>query len=90
MHRQIEIVAVRRMAALRPPGGTATAFESNERRTCCCEAKTRRAPYEAGEFTGVEDLAESTLSCSSFPSSTITGKSFIVGYGRFMQWQEKP
>jgi len=38
-----------------------------------------------GEFTTVEDVAEATLFCAAFPSSAMTGQSFIVSHGWFMQ-----
>jgi 3-hydroxybutyrate dehydrogenase len=38
-----------------------------------------------GEFTTVEDVAEATLFCAAFPSNAMTGQSFIVSHGWFMQ-----
>ena len=38
-----------------------------------------------GEFTTVEDVAEATLFCAAFPSSAMTGQSFVVSHGWFMQ-----
>jgi 3-hydroxybutyrate dehydrogenase len=38
-----------------------------------------------GEFTTVEDVAEATLFCATFPSNAMTGQSFIVSHGWFMQ-----
>ena len=38
-----------------------------------------------GEFTTVEDVAEATLFCAAFPSTAMTGQSFIVSHGWFMQ-----
>jgi 3-hydroxybutyrate dehydrogenase len=38
-----------------------------------------------GEFTTVEDVAETTLFCAAFPSKAMTGQSFIVSHGWFMQ-----
>src|SRR3989475_1636477 len=38
-----------------------------------------------GEFTAVEDVAEVTLFCASFPSNALTGQSLVVSHGWFMQ-----
>jgi 3-hydroxybutyrate dehydrogenase len=38
-----------------------------------------------GEFTTVEDVAAATLFCAAFPSNAMTGQSFIVSHGWFMQ-----
>lgn len=38
-----------------------------------------------GEFTTAEDVAEVTLFCASYPSNAMTGQSFIVSHGWFMQ-----
>lgn len=38
-----------------------------------------------GEFTTVEDVAEATLFCAAFPSNAMTGQSFIVSHGWFME-----
>jgi 3-hydroxybutyrate dehydrogenase len=38
-----------------------------------------------GEFTTVEDVAEATLFCAAFPSSAMTGQSFVVSHGWCMQ-----
>jgi 3-hydroxybutyrate dehydrogenase len=38
-----------------------------------------------GEFTMVEDVAEATLFCAAFPSNAMTGQSFVVSHGWFMQ-----
>ena len=38
-----------------------------------------------GEFTTVADVAEATLFCAAFPSNAMTGQSFIVSHGWFMQ-----
>ena len=38
-----------------------------------------------GEFTTVEDVAEATLFCAAFPSNAMTGQSFVVSHGWFMQ-----
>jgi 3-hydroxybutyrate dehydrogenase len=38
-----------------------------------------------GEFTTVEDVAEATLFCAAFPTNAMTGQSFIVSHGWFMQ-----
>jgi 3-hydroxybutyrate dehydrogenase len=38
-----------------------------------------------GEFTTIEDVAEATLFCAAFPSNAMTGQSFIVSHGWFMQ-----
>jgi 3-hydroxybutyrate dehydrogenase len=38
-----------------------------------------------GEFTTVEDVTEATLFCAAFPSNAMTGQSFIVSHGWFMQ-----
>lgn len=37
------------------------------------------------EFTTVEDVAEATLFCVAFPSNAMTGQSFIVSHGWFME-----
>jgi 3-hydroxybutyrate dehydrogenase len=38
-----------------------------------------------GEFTTVDDVAEATLFCATFPSNAMTGQSFVVSHGWFMQ-----
>jgi 3-hydroxybutyrate dehydrogenase len=38
-----------------------------------------------GEFTTVEDVTEITLFCAAFPSNAMTGQSFVVSHGWFMQ-----
>jgi 3-hydroxybutyrate dehydrogenase len=38
-----------------------------------------------GEFTTAEDVAEAALFCAAFPSNAMTGQSFIVSHGWFMQ-----
>jgi 3-hydroxybutyrate dehydrogenase len=38
-----------------------------------------------GEFTTVEDVAEATVFCAAFPSNAMTGQSFVVSHGWFMQ-----
>ena len=38
-----------------------------------------------GEFTTVDDVAEATLFCAAFPTNAMTGQSFIVSHGWFMQ-----
>lgn len=38
-----------------------------------------------GEFTTLEDVAEATLFCASFPTNAMTGQSFIVSHGWCMQ-----
>jgi 3-hydroxybutyrate dehydrogenase len=38
-----------------------------------------------GEFTTVEDVAEVTLFCAAFPTNALTGQSFVVSHGWFMQ-----
>jgi 3-hydroxybutyrate dehydrogenase len=38
-----------------------------------------------GEFTTAEDIAEATLFCAAFPSNAMTGQSFVVSHGWFMQ-----
>jgi 3-hydroxybutyrate dehydrogenase len=38
-----------------------------------------------GQFTTVEDVAEATLFCAAFPSNAMTGQSFVVSHGWFMQ-----
>jgi 3-hydroxybutyrate dehydrogenase len=40
---------------------------------------------EKAAYTTVEDVAEATLFCAAFPSSAITGQSFIVSHGWCMQ-----
>jgi 3-hydroxybutyrate dehydrogenase len=38
-----------------------------------------------GEFTTVDDVAEATLFCAAFPTNAMTGQSFVVSHGWFMQ-----
>jgi 3-hydroxybutyrate dehydrogenase len=38
-----------------------------------------------GEFTSVDDVAETALFLASFPSSALTGQSIVVSHGWFMQ-----
>jgi 3-hydroxybutyrate dehydrogenase len=38
-----------------------------------------------GEFTTVEDVAETALFLASFPSNALTGQSIVVSHGWFMQ-----
>ena len=38
-----------------------------------------------GEFTTVDEVAEATLFCAAFPSNAMTGQSFVVSHGWFMQ-----
>jgi 3-hydroxybutyrate dehydrogenase len=38
-----------------------------------------------GEFTTVEDVAETALFFASFPSNALTGQSLVVSHGWFMQ-----
>jgi len=38
-----------------------------------------------GEFTTLEDVTEATLFCAAFPSNAMTGQSFVVSHGWFMQ-----
>jgi 3-hydroxybutyrate dehydrogenase len=38
-----------------------------------------------GEFTTLEDVTEATLFCAAFPSTAMTGQSFIVSHGWSMQ-----
>ena len=38
-----------------------------------------------GEFTTVEDVAQTVLFLSAFPSAAFTGQSFVVSHGWFMQ-----
>jgi len=38
-----------------------------------------------GEFTTLEDVTEATLFCAAFPSNAMTGQSFIVSHGWYMQ-----
>ncbi len=38
-----------------------------------------------GEFTTLEDVSEATLFCAAFPSTAMTGQSFIVSHGWCMQ-----
>jgi 3-hydroxybutyrate dehydrogenase len=38
-----------------------------------------------GVFTTVEDVTEATLFCAAFPSAAMTGQSFVVSHGWFMQ-----
>jgi 3-hydroxybutyrate dehydrogenase len=37
------------------------------------------------EFTTLDDVAEATLFCAAFPSTAMTGQSFVVSHGWFMQ-----
>jgi 3-hydroxybutyrate dehydrogenase len=38
-----------------------------------------------GVFTTAEDVAQTVLFLSTFPTAALTGQSFIVSHGRFMQ-----
>ena len=38
-----------------------------------------------GEFTTVQDVAETALFLASFPSNALTGQSIVVSHGWFMQ-----
>lgn len=38
-----------------------------------------------GEFTTLEDVTEVTLFCAAFPSNAMTGQSFVVSHGWYMQ-----
>ena len=38
-----------------------------------------------GEFTTLEDVTEATLFCAAFPSNAMTGQSFVVSHGWYMQ-----
>lgn len=38
-----------------------------------------------GEFTTVEDVAETAVFLASFPSNALTGQSIVVSHGHFMQ-----
>ena len=38
-----------------------------------------------GEFTAVDDVAETALFLASFPSNALTGQSVVVSHGWFMQ-----
>jgi len=38
-----------------------------------------------GEFTTVEDVAQTALFLAAFPSNALTGQSFVVSHGWFMQ-----
>jgi 3-hydroxybutyrate dehydrogenase len=38
-----------------------------------------------GEFTTCEDIAEATLFCAAFATNAMTGQSFVVSHGWFMQ-----
>lgn len=38
-----------------------------------------------GEFTTLEDVVEVTMFCAAFPSNAMTGQSFIVSHGWYMQ-----
>jgi hypothetical protein len=38
-----------------------------------------------GEFTTVDDVAETALFLAAFPSNALTGQSIIVSHGWFMQ-----
>jgi 3-hydroxybutyrate dehydrogenase len=38
-----------------------------------------------GEFTTVEDVAETAIFLASFPSNALTGQSIVVSHGWFMQ-----
>ena len=38
-----------------------------------------------GEFTTVDDVAQATLFCAAFPTNAMTGQSFVVSHGWFMQ-----
>jgi len=38
-----------------------------------------------GEFTTTEDVAQTVLFLSAFPSNALTGQSIVVSHGWFMQ-----
>ena len=38
-----------------------------------------------GEFTTVEDVAQTALFLAAFPSNALTGQSIVVSHGWFMQ-----
>jgi 3-hydroxybutyrate dehydrogenase len=38
-----------------------------------------------GEFTTLEDVTEAALFCAAFPSNAMTGQSFVVSHGWYMQ-----
>ena len=38
-----------------------------------------------GIFTTVEDIAQTTLFLAAFPTAALTGQSFVVSHGWFMQ-----
>ncbi|HEX2432279.1 MAG TPA: 3-hydroxybutyrate dehydrogenase, partial [Aestuariivirgaceae bacterium] len=38
-----------------------------------------------GEFTTVDDVAETALFLAAFPSNALTGQSIVVSHGWFMQ-----
>ena len=38
-----------------------------------------------GEFTTVEDVAQTALFLAAFPSNALTGQSAVVSHGWFMQ-----
>ena len=38
-----------------------------------------------GEFTTVEDVAETAIFLAVFPSNALTGQSIVVSHGWFMQ-----
>lgn len=38
-----------------------------------------------GEFTTVEDVAQTALFLAAFPSNVLTGQSIVVSHGWFMQ-----
>ena len=38
-----------------------------------------------GEFTTVQDVAETAIFLASFPSNALTGQSFVVSHGWFME-----
>ena len=52
-------------------------------------SQVRPLPPEGrgGEQVGttVDDVAEATLFCAAFPSNAMTGQSFVVSHGWFMQ-----
>jgi 3-hydroxybutyrate dehydrogenase len=47
---------------------------------------TQRGRHEADHLCNtIEDVAQATLFCAAFPSNAMTGQSFIVSHGWFMQ-----
>ena len=49
-----------------------------------CEERILKETVD-GEFTTVEDVAQTALFLAAFPSNALTGQSVVVSHGWFMQ-----